>query len=79
MNTEENNTTTNKGAEQKNNEPEADSLALLAPRYLLPAIVENDEQISWPVGKIAAGIAILVVLAGLIALYIHGGNIAVGM
>lgn len=49
--------------------------ALLVPRYLLPALTGEESHSSWSKKRIAASIATMIVLAGLVALYIHGSNV----
>lgn len=84
MNTKTNMTTDkNTKKNERDNEDtrvsESSLPALLAPRYLLPAIIEEDGQTGWSVRRVIAVIAAFIVLAGLVALYIHGGNVAASL
>lgn len=62
---------THKNKEDENTE----SQALLAPRYLLPALMDGDADTDWSLRNIAAIAAVVVILAGLVALYIHGASV----
>lgn len=54
---------------------EADTTALLVPRYLLPALADEESSSGWSKKRVAAATVTMIVLAGLVALYIHGSNV----
>lgn len=75
-------TTNNKSASEEASEEETETKEeitqprLVAPRYLMPILADNEEGYRWTSGKMIAFALALLVLAGIIALYIHGSNLA---
>jgi|AntRauTorckE6833_2_1112554.scaffolds.fasta_scaffold33797_3 hypothetical protein len=76
MSTKDTNHETAKIVSQPDDQDLADKPALLAPRYLLPALMDGDYARPWPSGKSLATAAAVIILCGLIILYVYGANLA---
>lgn len=71
-----NNKSTSEETSEEETKEEITQPRLVAPRYLMPILADDDEGYRWSSGKMIAFALALLVLAGIIALYIHGSNLA---
>lgn len=60
----------------KTSEGDDEDRAVSIKHYLLPALLEEKRDYSWPIEFVLAALSVVVVLAAIVALYFYGASLA---